>query len=198
MNANQAARQRRHGTAQLTSRSVAVMLTALLISVGSSGVRGSVPIRESKPAKPCSLSHYGDFAFWVGSWDVFDVEEGKQVARAEIDSMLNNCLVSEDYQGMEGGRGISLSSWNARRHMWTQHWVSDKGATASIEGNLNGDTMVLIGTYDTPAGHYLLKGIWRPEGRSVRETAWRSQDGGHVWKQWFDLRFIPQSSAHSK
>lgn len=194
MTADQEVRSVRR-TGPLAYRPTAVMILTILAAAGAASVNGAAQVPGVKPAGPCSTAHYSDFAFWVGRWNVFDVEDGKQVAHAKVDSMLNDCLVREQYEGVEGGRGISLNSWNAQRHVWMQHWVSDKGAVASIEGNLDGDAMVLIGTYDTLEAHYQLKGLWKRDGKNVRETAWRSQDGGITWTQWFDLRFVRQSSA---
>lgn len=168
-------------------------LMLLVIVAASLSVQGPELARASTQTSSCFGPHYQDFMFWVGSWNVFDVADGRQVARAEITSILNGCAIEEDYRALDGGRGISLSSWNAQSNLWKQHWVSDKGATASIEGGLGSTVMVLIGTDDTAEAHYQLRGVWKREGKNVRETAWRSRDGGRTWKEWFDIRFVPRS-----
>lgn len=153
--------------------------------------------RHSEPALPrvCVGAHYNEFNFWVGWWDVVDMDTGKRVAQADVESVLNQCAVLEDYRADDGGRGMSLSSWDAGHKLWRQYWVSDKGATVIIEGISNDGSMTLTGTEDNPQANYLIRGVWKPVGKNVRETAIRSVDGGRTWKPWFDLEFKPAHSS---
>jgi len=56
--------------------------------------------------------------------------------------------------------------------------------------------MVLTGTEPAADGTAsLLRGIWRPEGTGVRETAERSSDGGKTWRPLFDIWFRPRGGT---
>src|SRR2546422_6077967 len=56
--------------------------------------------------------------------------------------------------------------------------------------------MVLTGTEPAADGTAsLLRGIWRPEGTGVRETAERSSDGGNTWGPLFDIWFRPRGGT---
>lgn len=183
------------GFAVGVARTVGMTLIFVLSTAGCA--RSS----ESVHPQVCTGDHYRDFDFWVGVWNVVDLETGKRVAQADVDAILGHCAAREDYRADDGGRGMSLSSWDANHQLWRQFWVSDKGTTVMLEGDLNQGAMTLTGAESSVRANYLVRGVWRPEGRNVRETAFRSEDGGKTWKPWFDLEFMPafpKRPAHRK
>ena len=52
----------------------------------------------------------------------------------------------EQYDGEDGHGGQSFSIYDATREVWHQTWVTNRGELLSVEGNLQGDTMVLTGS----------------------------------------------------
>jgi hypothetical protein len=52
-----------------------------------------------------------------------------------------------------------------------------------IEGSFKHGVMVLTGANrTTDGGERRVRGIWKPQGAGVRETAITSTDGGKTWK----------------
>jgi ketosteroid isomerase-like protein len=78
---------------------------------------------------------------------------------------------------------------------WQQTWLSSHGQIVFIRGNLQGDAMILSGADHRASGPRLVRGVWKPEGAGVRETAETSTDEGKTWTPWFDLSFRKRSAA---
>jgi hypothetical protein len=144
-------------------------------------------------AVPCTDAAYRQFDFWIGDWDVFDIERPTViVARARVELILNSCVVHEVYEGIDGHKGESFSIYDATRNVWHQSWVNDHGYLLTIEGRRQGHAVMLQGVDHQPNGKpRQVRGEWRSEDNGVRETAARSTDGGVTWVPWFDIVFLP-------
>ena len=56
---------------------------------------------------------YQEFDFWIGDWDVFDVDSPTtRVARIRVDRILDGCVLREDYQDTHGLNGQSFSIYD--------------------------------------------------------------------------------------
>jgi hypothetical protein len=73
----------------------------------------------------CTDNAHRQFDFWVGNWDVFDVERPTVVvAHARVELILNACVLHEVYESVDGHKGESFSIYYdpsgrgplARRH----------------------------------------------------------------------------------
>lgn len=138
----------------------------------------------------CQAPQYKQFDFWVGDWDAYDVGNTVVVARLKVNHFLDGCVLRELYKGADGHLGESLSIYDASRKVWHQTWVTNRGELLVIEGGFKEGEMILTGEKRTADGRERrVRGIWKPEGAGVRETAVRSTDGGKTWKPWFDLIF---------
>jgi hypothetical protein len=148
---------------------------------------------NTQSAVPCADGNHRKFDFWVGDWDVFDVERpAVAVAHARVELILNGCVLHEVYEGLDGHKGESFTIYDATRKTWHQSWVNDHGYLLTIEGTLRGASMILEGIDHLPDGKpRLVRGEWLPQDRGVREIAARSTDGGATWVSWFDLLFLP-------
>ncbi len=173
-------------------------MVAALCALTLCGARGialdDTVSRSSSPAAgPCGAPEYRQFDFWLGDWDAVDVNNpAKVVAHAKITSILDGCVVHEDYQENTGSHGQSFSIYDASRKVWHQSWVTNRGKLLMIEGGWKGDEMILIGADRAPdGGERRVRGIWKPASGGVRETAVTSTDGGKTWQPWFDMMFLP-------
>jgi hypothetical protein len=142
------------------------------------------------PAACASTRHHA-FDFWAGDWDVFEVAVPQtRVARARVRVILDGCTLHEVYEGSNGLTGQSFSAYDATRGMWQQSWFTNRGDVLLLEGGMQGNRMVLIGTQrDASGAAKLIRGEWQRGARGVRETATTSLDSGKTWQPLFDLEF---------
>jgi len=150
------------------------------------------PQPQSAKSAACSAPEYRQFDFWVGDWDAFDVDTHVKSARNHVDSILDGCVIREDYEQNDGMHGESFSIYDASRKVWHQSWVTNRGVLLIIEGTWKDGQMTLEGAdHPQPGVERRVRGIWKPQGNGVRETAVTSTDGGKTWKPWFDILFLP-------
>src|SRR5262245_62755772 len=112
---------------------------AVLLCAGSDGPSASAALAQQslKPAS-CSAPEYRQFDFWLGDWDAFESNGSTPVARTRVESLLDGCVLREDYQGTEGMKGQSFTIYDASRRVWHQSWVTNRGKLLVIEGKLQG------------------------------------------------------------
>jgi len=158
------------------------------LAAGVERPSAAVQTPATAPAS-CTASEYRQFDFWIGDWDVVDSTSAAPVAHVVVDRILDGCALREDYQGANGTRGQSFSTYDASRRVWHQSWVTNHGQLLVIEGAFDGREMVLAGDdwASGPLGR--VRGVWTPQGDTVREVAVTSTDGGKTWRPWFDLLF---------
>lgn len=172
----------------MTVRSlVAVVVTAALSWIAA---------LPAPAGRGCPGPAYRQFDFFAGDWDTYEVgRPDSLVARNHVTPMLDGCALREVYEQNDGLRGESFSVWDRSRGIWHQSWVTNSGTLLLLDGGLHGDTMTLTAKEGHPDGHVsLLRGIWWPEGTTVREKAERSPDGGATWTPVFDLVFRPHGA----
>jgi ketosteroid isomerase-like protein len=151
---------------------------------------------QTLKAASCTTPEYRQLDFWVGDWDVFEVDSGTKDAHVRVDRILGGCVLHEVYEDNAGLHGESFSIFDDSRRAWHQSWVTNRGQLLIIEGGLHGDAMVLEGSYKAADGvTTFVRGTWKPESGAVRETAVKSTDGGKTWKPWFDLMFRRRANA---
>jgi len=149
----------------------------------------SPALGSDMPGATCSTPSYREFDFWLGDWDVFEIDGTAPVAHVRVERTLDGCALRETYESTDGMRGESLSAYDASRQLWQQSWFTNRGQLLVIEGHRNAAAMVLQGTRKSAEGVEIVRGTWKPESAGVRETAVTSTDGGKTWKPWFDLMF---------
>ena len=172
--------------------------STLLLTLATSSRCEELLVSANVPsATPCAGSAYRQFDFWIGNWDVFDVERpAVVVAHARVELILNGCVLHEVYQSLDGHKGESFSIYDGTRDTWHQSWVNDHGYLLTIEGRLRDGAMILEGTDHLSDGKpRQVRGQWRSQDHGVREAAVRSTDGGVTWVPWFDLLFLPHRPA---
>ncbi len=150
------------------------------------------PPPQSTKSTACAAPEYHQFDFWVGDWDAFEVDTHAKSARNHVDSILDGCVIREDYEQNDGMHGESFSIYDASRKVWHQSWVTNRGGLLIIEGAWKDGQMTLEGAdHPQPGVERRVRGIWKPQDNGVRETAVTSTDGGKTWKPWFDILFLP-------
>jgi ketosteroid isomerase-like protein len=174
------------------------LFTALLVGLCGIAPAPAWSADSVKPA-PCVAPEYHQLDFWIGDWDVFDVDNpAKQVARVHVERILDGCVLRENYQDTDGHKGQSFSIYDASRKRWHQSWVTNRGQVLQLDGGLQEDDMALSAIEVTADGkEKQIRGVWKPVAEGVRETALTSVDGGKNWEPWFDLMFRRHSAGNA-
>ena len=165
---------------------------AFLVIAGRAAVcRGLSADPQAAASKLCSVPEYRRLDFWAGDWDVFDIGgPGQPIAHARVDVILGGCALRGGLRADRRSRRTELQIYDAPRKVWHQTWVTNRGQLLSIEGRFEGDRLTLQGRQLSPdAAEKIVRGVWKPEGNGVRETAHTSEDGGATWRPLFDIRF---------
>ena len=91
-------------------------------------------------ARPCSSAEARAFDFWIGSWKVSG-PDGKLLGENRIESLLQGCVLPENWRDSNGREGKSWNYWHAPSKVWKQDWVDAGGRVTKYVGSV------------TPTGH---------------------------------------------
>jgi hypothetical protein len=163
-----------HGFARI-ALFIAAVLAGPTVAMGQDST-------EAQTAERCTAAEWRQFDFWLGDWEVRN-GEGDVLGSNEITRVARGCGLLENWRGIDGGRGLSLNTYEDSGRTWTQRWVGD-GATLWLKGGLEANAMVLTGTdkRNSPKGAVLDRITWTPlpDGRVLQQ--WDiSPDGGRLW-----------------
>lgn len=160
------------------------MLTALLAAA----------YLQAQLPPSCDADAYRQFDFWVGAWDVYDVQ-GQKVGENIISSEEGGCLLVERWTASSGGTGQSYNFYNPDTDEWRQVWVA-RGSIIDYTGGLGEDgSMNLEGTLTPRSGGRAqpFRGRWTPlEDGSVQQTFWLKNAETGAWDVWFDGNYRKQ------
>src|SRR5262249_27387347 len=159
--------------------SLALLAAVLLIPGRGQVFAQQAATANSTKSVPCTAPEYRQFDFWLGDWDTFELKApDKVVARNHVYSILDGCVLREVYEQTDGLIGQSFTIYDARRRVWHQSWVTNRGQLLVVEGGMQGERLVLTGVERTADGKSRqLRGIWVRVSGGVRETAETSSDG---------------------
>lgn len=165
---------------------------ARIALVALAGALASASARSTE-APRCGGPEFHQFDFWRGDWDAYDMADTtKIVGRGQVTPMLDGCVLREVYRQNDGLQGESYNLWDAKRGLWHQSWVTNRGDLLLLDGMFEDGRMTLIARETKSDGTAsLLRGVWWAEGASVRERADRSTDAGKTWTMVFDMVFRP-------
>ena len=182
---------------EITSFVRKLNLTAFFLSalVTAMAAQTATSPATPKPA-PCTAPEYKQFDFWVGDWDVYDIDKPDQVvARGKVDRILDGCVLQEDYQQNDGLKGQSFNNYDASRKIWHEHWVTNRGTMLMFEGTMQSGEMVMNAIYRRDGQDVQVRDTWKIVDGGVRETAVKSSDGGKTWGPMFDMIFRPHKQT---
>ncbi len=143
---------------------------------------------EAQQPTACSASPYRQFDFWLGDWEVTNLQ-GTVVGTNTIRKILKGCVLHEHWRGAGGGSGQSHNIYNLQTGKWHQSWVADNGQLLMLDGGLDDQgRMVLRRETVSEGGATVIDEIaWeRVEGGRVRQIWRKSTDGGTNWQVVFN------------
>src|SRR5206468_3614938 len=104
---------------------LAVTLSFLLLLLHASGQSSN-----KTPSHPCEQDPaYRKLDFWVGSWDVFDNQNGTKGGTDVVEKTLDSCAIVENWHELspDGADGKSLFYYQKATQQWKQVWVTAVG-----------------------------------------------------------------------
>lgn len=140
--------------------------------------------------KGCADTRAHQFDFWIGTWDVTNVD-GSVAGRNRIEPILDGCVLQETWAGVSASAGTSLNFFDTTRGKWRQFWVWREGTTLELEGGLINGAMVLEGDSvgdGKPARNRI---TWTARAGTVQQLWEISMDNGKSWKMLFDGTYRP-------
>src|ERR1700760_3736037 len=98
------------------------------------------------PAKAtCADAKFHQLDFWIGQWNVYEKETGKQSSTSRIEGVMGGCGIGEHYeeQGDPNGpySGTSYSSYDTDDGKWHQMYIDTNGHVEWFTGGLVGSDM---------------------------------------------------------
>jgi len=143
---------------------------------------------------PCRAADDGKaLDFWLGEWTVTSEDGVTPFGVNRIEMALDGCAIFENWTGSTGGEGKSLFSFDARRGVWDQVWVTgDTGKPGGVKHKRLtqhvGGGVRFEGTLISENGApYLDRTTLTPLGDGrVRQLIEISTDGGKSWRATFD------------
>lgn len=147
--------------------------------------------------KPCSNPVYRQFDFWLGEWEVFNVN-GKKAGDSKISLILDSCIIFEEWISANTTQGIryagkSFNTYNNRSKQWQQTWVDNVGgSTEFLTGKSENDKIVFQTasfqlSKDTMAMRKLT--FYNLGKEKVRQHGEISKDNGASWATEYDLEY---------
>ena len=135
----------------------------------------------------CGDPAYRQFDFWLGDWNV-TTPGGKLVGHEHVEKRYGDCVLADEWTGVEGGTGGSFNIYDRHRKVWHQTWVDAWGLLLELEGGLKDGRMMLSGEHVNKEGKKVLDRMtWTPEKGAVHQLWESSADGGKTWKVEFDV-----------
>jgi len=138
---------------------------------------------------PCNSTNHTQFDFWLGDWEVYHTQADTIVGHNTVESILNGCVVQENWTGATGFKGKSFNTYSAIDSTWNQVWVDVSGATYHFKGKLIEEAMKMQGqTINSNGTFVLFEMSYTPDKNTgnVRQVWKQSNDKGETWATIFD------------
>lgn len=158
----------------------------ILSAVVAASLIPTAVVAQNAPQSNCSSPEYRQFDFWAGDWEVHNAA-GKLAGTNTITTMLNGCVLHEQWVGVGGSVGESFNIYDQRTGTWHQTWVDNSGLLLRLDGQLEGGAMVLRGELKAPDGtmrHHRL--TWTPNDDGSVRQHWENSTDGESWGTLFD------------
>ena len=137
---------------------------------------------QEKDCACCDVQH-DQFDFWIGEWVVKN-SKGEIIGYNTIEELEENCLISEQWSGVNNSSGRSFNYYDPEENTWNQLWISNSGNILKLEGRLENGRMVMTGPMVTNE-----KGTYRDQ------IIWIPNDDGTVIQKW---NVLPEGGEKSE
>ena len=154
--------------------------------------------QSDRNAHPCdSDSHYREFDFWLGDWDVRPAGSDQLAGQSKIERILGNCVVLENWTGAAGGTGKSFNVYDATTKRWEQIWVDAFGSLTKYSGGIKDGAMDYFADSVNPQGKLVRLHLqfFKLSADKVRQFSQISSDGGKTWSAQYDFIYTRKPAS---
>ncbi len=145
---------------------------------------------QTVKTSPCAAdSSFQRLAFWVGDWEVLD-SAGNHYANQLVRAAVDQCVITAEWTGRVGDKGLNISSYDVSSHDWKQMYVGNQVPSPlgvqlrKSDPTYDGPGIRFIPLLDAPSGNLnraRVTIIPVSEGR-VEQLFESSSDGGSTWR----------------
>src|SRR5262245_1768441 len=130
---------------------------------------GNAAAQTPEAPKACASKEFRAFDFWIGEWRVtVETPEGQQVAgHNSIRPILDGRAIEENWKDSDGSTGKSLTFYDPRAKRWHQTWIDSSAQALFIDGNFEGESLVLMGETGKGAKQTYHRITWKPVSGGV-------------------------------
>ena len=142
-----------------------------------------VSAAESQPVESCATARNHELDFVIGNWLVRD-SSGQATGTATIARAYGGCVLVETRIGVgSAGESLGIIGYLPEPGRWRRDFLAPGAGVLSLEGERDGDAVVMTGR-DYPAdGPRMHRLAWTPTGDGGVEERWQvSIDAGRSWQ----------------
>lgn len=147
----------------------------------------SISFSQNKKS-PCETEKHQQFSFWVGEWNVTNKDGSKKLGDSKITSILNKCVIFEDWTGAGGTyRGNSLNYYDRKTDKWNQKWIDNSGNPIEFSGYYKDNNLYYTGESTDQTGKPVFYKLTftKLSDKLVRQH-WEQSGDKQAWKTIFD------------
>ncbi len=166
-----------------TSNQVAVLIVVMC----TMALAKADPNDAQTSNQVCNSAAHQQFDFWIGDWQVTN-KAGQTQGTNKVQASLNGCVILENWQSAAGNfSGKSVNFYDKALQHWHQTWIDSQGGVLYLNGNLQGQAMVLAGQRPAKDGTVVLHKItYTPAEDGTLVQNWQaSEDNGQTWNEVF-------------
>src|SRR5690606_21386901 len=122
----------------------------------------------------CGGEEYRQVNFWLGDWDVYDLNDVK-VGENKVLQLQDNGVVPENWISEKGNTGTSYNFYNVLDSTWNQVWIDNTGYILKLKGSFENDKMVLKSERiksENSSSYYHHKISWKKEVSGYINQKW--------------------------
>jgi hypothetical protein len=135
--------------------------------------------------QPCRSLDHRRLNHWIGRWYIA-TEEGRLRGESSVTATVGGCALWEEWHGVSGGNGRSISAYDSAAGRWRHLFVNDTGVVVEAEGLPAGDSIIIwsVTHISEPTPGQSERWVWTTS--AVSHHVEISTDSGATWRIAFD------------